>query len=73
MGQTEELPDSTRLLNFIYDEGIGIGWYNANSDDYLIKTFIANEMLNKTQQGLRAYLLNESDAKEFSTILRPEH
>ena len=73
IGQTQLLEDGTRLVNYVFPEGIGIGWHHEEKKIIHLKTFLPHHMLNKTQQSLVEYIKNHDDSEEFTTQLRKEN
>jgi hypothetical protein len=72
-GETETLPDETRLINYVFDEGIGIGWHTPAKKIVHMKTFLPHHMLNKTQQSWVDYIRHHDDGEEFRIKVREEN
>jgi hypothetical protein len=72
-GQTELLPDNTTLMNYVFQEGIGIGWHSPLKKIVHMKTFLPHEMLNQKQKSLVDYIRHHEDGEEFIWHIKPEH
>jgi hypothetical protein len=69
-GESEELDDGSRLLHFVFEDGIGIGWKDDDRKIICLKTFIANNTLTKNQ---RAIVENIKSDTGYSVLIKPRH
>lgn len=72
-GASEMLPNGQRLVQFVYGTGVGIGWQDDAKKVVHVKTFIANETLNKTQKSLTEFIKAHEDGEQFETVLDVKH
>lgn len=73
IGLSQVLPTGQRLVEFVYGNGIGIGWEDKEKKFICLKTFIANSTLTKTQKCLADHIRSHDDSKEFFTFVNPKH
>ncbi len=71
-GQTQVLEDGRRLANYVFTEGIGMGWVNWETRITNLKTFLPFSMLNKTQESFADYILHYQDGDEFNMKIKTE-
>ena len=72
-GQSQVLQNGKRLVEFVYPTGIGIGWQDDDKKVIHIKTFIANETLNKSQKNLAEFIKDHDDSEEFESVISLQH
>jgi len=70
MGQSQQLDDGTRCTQFIFPDGIGLGWRDESARITCLKTFVANSTLTKTQQNMAHCIKNDLG---FTTTIQPYH
>lgn len=65
VGQTEQNDDGTRFVNYVFTEGVGIGWIDLPSKIAVLKTYLPHHMLNNKQQRLADFITGTDDWEEF--------
>ncbi len=68
-GQTQVLEDNRRLANYVFTQGIGMGWVDWERRITNLKTFLPFHMLNKKQASFADYILHYEDGDEFNMTL----
>jgi hypothetical protein len=72
-GVKQELEDGSLLLAYVTNEGMSIGWHLREKKFVHMKTFLSHDMLNKNQQSLVDYILQNGDVESFLTTVKEEH
>ncbi len=71
--QSEVLANGRRLVQFVFSQGVGVGWQDDEKKLINIKTFIANDTLNKSQKSLVEFIKDHDDSEQFTAVMSADH